>query len=525
MLPACKEEKMDKLRLDTGRLGHVAGGVRKEEIRVPFSRLELVAVPEHYMYENIVYVANPVDPERQQMSIYFHPAYLNGKSVNGFTAKTAPVLLHIEGGGFKWQHIIHLHEHPRVMTALQRGYVVVCPNFRGPDDHKIDIDGDGEPEWTGTSPAGLLDLKAAVRYLRHNDDLLPGDFSKIIASGCSSGGAMSALVASSGNTHRFDEALKKMGAADERDNIYACGNYFGPTALGICDMAYDWLFGRGTYETTVIEQKMPIGEPRRITAAATENGLPRMLTQGKTPYELYTVYGKMFVDEYISGKLHMTEREYVQRLLGYILPAYRDYRVEHPEGREGDYFYFETYEDYLAAGYEPDPFYSEETYPASGGYINWNLFRAYNSQYAHKGSPSFDLLKKDEMYMSENALFGDEKTGVAQFTEYGAAHGELATGTLSPEIARRVADQDPFSYIETGDSNCAKHWYIRHGTADGDIPITLSVDLAELLKSKGIDTTVRIAYNCGHSGDEEMREVLRLLEWYERILTEEVNGK
>ncbi len=509
---------MDSLKLDMSRLRHIPGGIREETIRVPFSRQELVAVPEHYAYDDIIYTAQPVDTERQRMSIYFPPAYMEGKSVCGYTAATAPVLLHIEGGGFKFQHIIHLHEHLRAMQALQRGYVVVCPNFRGPDDHRVDIDGDGQPEYTGIAPAGIVDLKAVIRYLRHNADRLPGNFDRIIAVGCSSGGAMAALTAASGGTARFNHELRAIGAAEERDDIFACGDYFGPTSLGICDMAYDWVFGRGTYSTQVLEQQMPIGPSRKITAAAMEDGRPRM--RAGRAYELYTVYGRMFVDDYIKGKLGMTEKAYVQRLLGYILPAYRAYRTENPAGREGDFFYWETYEDYLAGGGAQDPYYDKENYPACGGYINWDLFRAYCSRNAYKGSPSFDLLKPEDMLGSENALFGTVKTGVAHFTAYGAAHSGAAAGALDPAVAQRVKNQDALDFIGTGDSRCADHWYIRHGTADGDIPITLSLDLAELLKAKGHDVTVLVAFDCGHRGDEEAREVARFLDWCDRIMTE-----
>jgi len=515
---------MNTLQIDLAGLRHIPGGIRDEVVRVPFDHTLTIAVPEHYALEKLCYVGNPIDPERQIVSIYIPPAYLQGKTVGGFTVATAPVLLHVEGGGFKWQHVIDLHENLRTYMALRQGFVVVCPSFRGPNDHYIDIDGDGEPEYTGISPAGLVDLKAVIRFLRHNRDVLPGNYDRIFAAGCSSGGAMSALLAASGNAPQFREALDTIGAAEERDDIFACGDYFGPTALGICDMSYDWLFGRGIWEETVYEQEMPMGPPRRIVCAAeNENGpvFVEAVKAGGSPYDSYTVYGRQFVDEHLKP-LGLTEAEYVSKLMGYLLPAYNTYRILRPEDCGGHYFYFETYQDYLEAGYEPDPYYDETLYPACGGYISFNLFRAFISKNAYKGSPSFDLLKKEEMYMSENALFGDCKAGIAQFTDYGAAHGELATGALSPEIRRKVQEQDPFFYIGSESYDHAPHWYLMHGTADGDIPLTLTMELHELLREKGLDSEFSVKFNVGHGGDDAPEEVQRFLTWALRILREEV---
>lgn len=43
-------------------------------------------------YENRVYVAHPVDTTYQSMNIYVPEGYFKGKTINGYTAKTAPIL-------------------------------------------------------------------------------------------------------------------------------------------------------------------------------------------------------------------------------------------------------------------------------------------------------------------------------------------------------------------------------------------------------------------------------------------------
>ena len=77
--------------------------------------------------------------------------------------------------------------------ALLHGYIVVSPGARGRGLK------DKNGKFTGTAPACIVDLKAAVRYLRHNKDIIPGNVEKIISNGTSAGGALSALLGSTGN--------------------------------------------------------------------------------------------------------------------------------------------------------------------------------------------------------------------------------------------------------------------------------------------------------------------------------------
>lgn len=81
--------------------------------------------------------------------------------------------------------------------ALAEGYVVVIPGARG--RNSVVTDAKGNKVFTGRAPRGLLDLKAAVRYLRLFDKEMPGDAERIITDGTSAGGAMSSLLGATGN--------------------------------------------------------------------------------------------------------------------------------------------------------------------------------------------------------------------------------------------------------------------------------------------------------------------------------------
>lgn len=62
------------------------------------------------------------------------------------------------------------------------------------------------------APAAIPDLKSAILYLRHFDREMPGDAEKIITDGTSSGGAMPALMGTTGNAREFEPYLEAMGA-------------------------------------------------------------------------------------------------------------------------------------------------------------------------------------------------------------------------------------------------------------------------------------------------------------------------
>ena len=74
-----------------------------------------------------------------------------------------------------------------MQTALAKGYIVASPGVRG----RTSAD--------GKAPVAIIDLKAAVRYPKHNDANMAGDAGKIISNGTGAGGALSILLGASGN--------------------------------------------------------------------------------------------------------------------------------------------------------------------------------------------------------------------------------------------------------------------------------------------------------------------------------------
>ena len=143
-------------------------------------------------FEHIVYVMKPADTRYQIMNVYIPEAYFQGGSINGFTKDTAPIFFPNNVGGYMPGEAGQPETDSRdsgkpnaIAVALSQGYVVASPGARG------------RTEANGRAPAAIVDLKAAVRYLKANDAKMAGDARKIISNGTSAGGALSALLGGS----------------------------------------------------------------------------------------------------------------------------------------------------------------------------------------------------------------------------------------------------------------------------------------------------------------------------------------
>ena len=94
--------------------------------------------------------------------------------------------------------------------ALKRGMVVVSYGCRSRNDAPTD------GLYLGHSPATMTDTKAALRYLRYNYEigaLTAGNPDRIVITGTSGGGALSVIIAGSGNSPDYFPSLYEVGAA------------------------------------------------------------------------------------------------------------------------------------------------------------------------------------------------------------------------------------------------------------------------------------------------------------------------
>ena len=120
-----------------------------------------------------------------------------------------------------------------------------------------------------------------------------------------------------------------------------------------------------------------------------------------------------------------------------------------------------------------------------------------------KSPPAFDAMNVAGGRTSpENDLFGDADGVAAHFTDFGL---QQTTGGKDAHIPAgmigRVRMMNPMSYLTDPHADKAPHWYIRHGSRDGDTAFTVPVNLFAKLAEFRYDTDFRIEWDQPHGGD------------------------
>lgn len=151
----------------------------------------------------------------------------------------------------------------KVGAALARGmvYINIASRSRGATAPE-GVYSDGI--YQGKSPAAIVDAKAAVRYLRLNDGVMPGSASRIVVNGTSGGGAQVTQLGATGDHADYLPYLQAAGAAgiDAKgkssisDSVYAVVAYCPIQDMGSADIAYEWMFNvLGTRAAVSADQK------------------------------------------------------------------------------------------------------------------------------------------------------------------------------------------------------------------------------------------------------------------------------
>ena len=123
-----------------------------------------------------------------------------------------PVVLFIHGGAFAYGDKRDIHVLP-FLRALDYGYAVVSVNYR------LSVE--------AAFPAGIQDVKAALRWLRTRAGDYSLDPGRIAACGTSSGANFAAVVGLTEGVARFDDPTPAHAA--EAVGVQAVVDLFGPT--------------------------------------------------------------------------------------------------------------------------------------------------------------------------------------------------------------------------------------------------------------------------------------------------------
>ena len=441
----------------------------------------------YHFWEHLTYVTNPVDATYESLNISV-PVEINGVDID---ATNAPILFNINVGGYMSSIAgaaggpppgalppgVTMPAGPtgpsNADLALAAGYVVVTPGCRGRDNQAAD------GTYYGKAPAAIVDLKCAVRYVRYNDDIMPGNAKWIIATGGSAGGALSALLGASGNSDLYDAYFEELGAAPEDDNIYAAAPYCPIIDLEHADMAYEWMFGT----TPIPAGAMVPGAPAPSPGGLVDQTLSKQLKDAFTDYQASlnlkgkNDFGTITADNYDDYLLQY-----------YLVPSANKYLSALSATDRASYL-------------EKNKWITWANNTAS---FTWADFVTHVGRL--KGLPAFDDF---DMTMAEPIEFGNATTNARHFTNFSLRY---TTGNSSAEISddlKTVVNlMNPMYFIGKKNSGCPKYWWIRVGTSDNHTSLTVSANLATSLENWNKKVNYLMYWDAGHGANEDPEDFI-----------------
>ncbi len=271
-----------------------------------------------YYQIGIPYCENPADTAYETLAIFVPSAYMNAedngdgtytceintsKKVGNYTAETAPIVMPINTPGYSAMAALTSYSSFAEYTGA--GFVYVHAGCRGRD---------------AGAPAGVTDLKAAVRYIRYSDDTIPGSAESIFTFGMSGGGAQSALMGATGDSSLYDAYLEEIGAVSGvSDSVLGSMCWCPITNLDSADEAYEWMMGVTRSglgdEQQQISDKLAEAFAAYINGAGIKNPDGEVLTLSESTDGIYQAgsyydYMKTVIERSLNNFLSDTEFPY-----------------------------------------------------------------------------------------------------------------------------------------------------------------------------------------------------------------------
>lgn len=496
-----------------------------------------------YWQVGISYCENPADSEYETLGIFIPGDYMTATensdgtytceintqtTVGNYTAETAPLVIPVDTPGYSAMAAPTDYV-SEVAEYTSQGFVYVKAGCRGRD---------------AGAPAGVTDLKAAIRYIRYNEGKVPGSMERIFSFGMSGGGAQSALLGATGDSELYTPYLEAIGAVSGVSDAVAGSMCWCPiTNLDYANEAYEW--NLGVSHTDLDEEMQQLSNNMAEAFAlyvnelglTDENGNVLALTESEDGiYQAgsYYDYLKSIVEQSLNNFLQDTSFPYDAQSssVGRGMGGNGMGRGNREDFRDGDIE--NQYNDDINRTDTTGGITLSGTYETAQDYIdalnaetNWVAYDSESNRASIKSIADFVKALKsasksvgafDDLNATqgENILFGYGDGSGAHFDsimaellkdneDYGEAYANdlQKTDFLGNTVDYRLNMYNPMYYLDDyyegyQSSNVASYWRIRTGINQGDTALSTEVNLALVLENYGVDVDFETVWGQGH---------------------------
>ena len=514
-----------------------------------------------YWQIQLSYSATPMDKQYETLGIFVPGEYMEAIDnkdgtftckvntnikIGNYTSKSAPIVFPINTPGYSAMPAPTGYVDESSLYTKE-GFIYVSAGCRGRD---------------AGAPAGVTDLKAAVRYIRYNENTIPGNMDCIFTFGMSGGGAQSALMGSTGDSDLYTPYLESIGVVQGVSDAVAGSMCWCPiTNLDYANEAYEWNLGHTRTdlddETRSISKELSKEFVTHLNQLGLKDSNGTTLTLENDENNLYQAgsyydYLKATIEESLNDFLSYTSFPYTVQSTGSgdgmgggRPQGGRPNDGELPEGfvppnkpnNEPDYHAMDGIDRNTAS----ENIVLSGTYETVADYINalnsqgqWVIYDSNSNtatisniadfvsafKPATKGIGAFDALDASQ---GENILFGysDGKGAhfdqiLAKLVENNTTYSQSFKNDLSKKdylgntVDYRVNMYNPMYFLVDyydgyQTSNVVKYWRIRTGINQSDTALTTEVNLALALENYGKNVDFETVWGQGHTLAEQTR--------------------
>ena len=462
-----------------------------------------------YYQLGITYCNEPIDLNYQQLAIFIPKQYMNcdasdkinevqyykckinnelNNTINNitFNSKNAPFVFQIETPGYAAAE--SMKEYPKTgyispKDYTKNGIIYFYPGCRGREHG---------------APLGVVDLKAAVVFIKNLNDLIPGNKTRIFSVGMSGGGAQSALMGVTGNSKNFNKYLEQIDVDTKIDNsVFGSMCYCPITSLDTGDEAYEWMLSESRDSKENLSKplakeyknyinKMQFVKPSQNKENSEILELDKFVGEGYYQNGSYYDYIKSEVERSFENWVIDTKFPYEKKDSpfppGPIPPTLKEDMI---------FNNLSEYINYLNNGTDGWLSYNNDTKKAT---ITDLVSFTKKCKKGTKQIGAYDQLDRGS---GENQLFGTGNNTKLHFdailANYSGEEEEEfkkdfeQTDSLGMNVIERLRFYSPLNYIKNEsevkyESKIAKYWRIRSGIFQSDTSFTTEVNLMLALK-------------------------------------------